>query len=55
MPLEVRELVIRVNIEEQAAAPVNNVSARELQALKEKIIRECMDRLLSKIENLSVR
>jgi hypothetical protein len=55
MPLEIRELVIRVNIEEQAVAPVNNVSARELQALKEKIIRECMEKLLSNMENISVR
>lgn len=55
MPLEIRELVIRVNIEEHAAAPVSSISAKELQALKEKIIRECMDKLLSNMENLSVR
>lgn len=55
MPLEIRELVIRVNIEEQAVTPSGNISARELQALKEKIIRECMDKLLSNMENLSVR
>ena len=55
MPLEIRELVIRVNIEEHAVTPVNSISAKELQALKDKIIRECMDRLLSNMENLSVR
>jgi hypothetical protein len=55
MPLEIRELVIRVNIEEHAAAPENGISAKDLQALKEKIIRECMDKLLSNMENLSVR
>jgi len=55
MPLEIRELVIRVNIEEQAVAPAGNINAKELQALKEKIIRECMDKLLSNMENLSVR
>lgn len=55
MPLEVRELVIRVNIEEHAATPANTISAKELEALKEKIIRECMDKLLNKMENRSVR
>jgi hypothetical protein len=55
MPLEIRELVIRVNIEEQALRPVNTVSAKDLQALKDKIIRECMDKLLNNLENLSVR
>ncbi len=55
MPLEIRELVIRVNIEEQAPRPVNAISAKDLQALKDKIIRECMDKLLNNLENLSVR
>lgn len=56
MPLEIRELVIRVNIEENAAPPANNhTGAKELQALKEKIVRECMDKLMNNLENLSVR
>jgi len=56
MPLEIRELIIRVNIEEQAPkAAADGIGSRELQVLKEKIVRECMDRLATNIENQSVR
>ena len=56
MPLEIRELVIKVNIEEHTSRPAgNNLGARELQALKDKVVRECMEKLITNIENLSVR
>jgi hypothetical protein len=55
MPLEIRELVIKVTIEEhppQATAPTG---AKDLQALKDRIVRECMDKLINTIENLPAR
>jgi hypothetical protein len=56
MPLEIRELIIRVNIEEQAPkATGDGISSRELQVLKDKIVRECMERLITNMENQSVR
>ncbi|WP_188316203.1 DUF5908 family protein [Chitinophaga agrisoli] len=56
MPLEIRELVIKVTIDEQAPkAAVNGISSKELQALKEKIVRECMDNLTANREFLSTR
>ncbi|WP_217607131.1 DUF5908 family protein [Chitinophaga sp. GbtcB8] len=56
MPLEIRELIIKVTIEEHAPKAVgNSIGSRELQVLKEKIVRECMDKLISNMDNLSVR
>ena len=58
MPLEIRELVIKVTVDEQAPKAISSgdgISAKELQSLKEKIVRECMDKLTAKLEQLSVR
>ena len=55
MPLEIRELVIKVTIEEQPPLPAAGISPRELQALKDRIVRECMDQLVSSMEQLPVR
>jgi hypothetical protein len=56
MPLEIRELIIKVTIEEHAPKSVgNSIGSRELQMLKEKIVRECMDKLITNMDNLSVR
>jgi hypothetical protein len=49
MPLEIKELVIRVNVEENAAA--NNGELQDVAELKKNIIKECMDKLLQQLEN----
>jgi len=48
MPLEIKELVIRVNVEENAAG--NSVNVQDLAELKKSIIKECMDRLLQNLD-----
>lgn len=56
MPIEIRELVIRVAVEDQnrsKAAP--QLSANELNALKNKIVKECMETILRKIGQLTDR
>jgi len=48
MPLEIKELVIRVNVEENAAG--NGVASQDIAELKKSIIKECMDKLLQNFE-----
>ena len=48
MPLEIKELVIRVNVEENAAS--NNATSQDIAELKKTIIKECMDKLLQNLE-----
>lgn len=50
MPLEIRELVIRVNIEEDNKK--SNVEIKdELQVYKRGIIEECVEVILQKLED----
>jgi hypothetical protein len=53
MPIEIRELVIRVSIGENNKK--TGVDTRELAELKNKIIKECMEKIMLKIDNLSDR
>ncbi|CAL1518626.1 DUF5908 family protein [Chitinophaga sp. MM2321] len=55
MPLEIRELVIKVTIEEHPPQTAAQPGAKDLQSLKEKVVRECMEKLLTNMENLSAR
>ncbi|MBS0032283.1 DUF5908 family protein [Chitinophaga sp. 22321] len=55
MPLEIRELVIKVTVEEHPPQATASTGLKDLQALKDKIVRECMDKLISTIENLPAR
>ncbi|MET3877932.1 MULTISPECIES: DUF5908 family protein [Chitinophaga] len=55
MPLEIRELVIKVTIEEHPPQQAANTGIKDLQALKDKIVRECMDKLITRIENSPAR
>jgi hypothetical protein len=55
MPLEIRELVIKVTIEEHPPQATSHTGIKDLQALKDKIVRECMDKLITTIENLPAR
>jgi hypothetical protein len=53
MPLEIRELVIRVTVEE----PERLAAADEktLADIKHAVIRECIEEVLLKLENRSIR
>ncbi|NCT94935.1 MAG: hypothetical protein GXC72_10950 [Chitinophagaceae bacterium] len=55
MPLEIRELVIRVNVREQEQKSDDAELNRKIQDMKAKIVKECMEKLLSRLENLNVR
>jgi hypothetical protein len=53
MPLEIRELIVKVNLEEQVKKP--GLSAKELQDLKNRIIQECMEKIMKKLDNATER
>ncbi len=53
MPLEIKELVIRVNVEENAAGAT--VAAQDIAELKKSIVKECMEKLLQNLENVLQR
>lgn len=53
MPLEIRELVIRINVQEQQQQ--QEISEASLKKLKEKIIAECMAKVIKKIEKTQDR
>ena len=53
MPIEIRELVIRVSINENNKK--TGIDTKELAELNNKIVKECMDKIVLKINNLSDR
>ena len=53
MPLEIRELVIRVTIEEEHVPPA--IDEKDLPVLKRAIIRECVEEVLAKLEKRADR
>ena len=53
MPLEIRELVIKVTIEEENTTPPSDEKA--LFAIKRAIIRECVEEVLVKLEKRAER
>lgn len=55
MPLEIKELVIKVTIEEHPPQAAAQTGTKDIQALKDRIVRECMDKLMTTIENLATR
>lgn len=55
MPLEIRELVIRVNVRENERQIDDAEINKKIQDMKTKIVKECMEKLVSRIENLNAR
>ena len=55
MPLEIRELVIRVNVRESEKQTDETEINRKIQEMKTKIVKECMEKLLSRIDHLNER
>lgn len=54
MPLEIRELVIKVEIDETTQTQGGDDKLR-YEELKKEIIKECIKKIESKVENLFVR
>jgi hypothetical protein len=54
MPLEIRELVIKVNIEKNAAS-APEMDMQKLADMKQDIIRECTKAILSSIGTITER
>lgn len=50
MPLEIRELVIKVTIEEHPRKPTKDI-AEKLESFKEELIRQCYERIINKLES----
>lgn len=57
MPLEIRELVIRVNVNESGGANRldEEVIDQKLKDLKARIVLECTEKILAKIEKIRER
>ena len=57
MPIEIRELHIKVKIEEnaQASQPNAALSAADYEALKSKLVKECTAKVLAKIKEREER
>jgi len=53
MPIEIRELVIRVAIDEKNKKP--GFDTKDLADLKNKVVKECMEKIMVKIDNISDR
>lgn len=57
MPLEIRELVIKVTVNENNghAQSDNEILEAKLQEMKNRIVRECMEKIMSRIEKIGER
>jgi hypothetical protein len=53
MPIEIRELVIKVTVDNQQAEPGGD--SKDIHELKNKIVKECMEKILKKLNILSER
>jgi len=54
MPIEIRELKIKVTVDENS--PKKNVAEiKDIDALKTKIVKECVDKVMMKLNSLTER
>ncbi len=53
MPIEIRELVVRVILEEHNSKA--SIDTNDLKKIKEALVRECTEKVLRKLDNLSER
>ncbi len=51
MPVEIRELVIKTEIQRQPEAERSRLNTPQLQALKQQIIQECLRQLHQQIKH----
>ena len=54
MPIEIRELKIRVTVDENSKKN-NTTDIKDIDALKNRIVKECYDKVISKLNNLTER
>ena len=54
MPIEIRELKIRVTIDENTRRK-NVADIKDIDSLKNKIVKECFDKVMIKLNNLTER
>lgn len=55
MPIEIRELIIKVAVEQNTKSSSLAMDQRELAALKSKIVKECMETIRLRMKNTSQR
>ncbi len=56
MPLEIREMIIRVTVSEKKGGGMDEAELdRKLQELKIKVVKECMDKLSVKLQSVNER
>ena len=54
MPIEIRELKIRVTVDETSKKR-NNPEMKDLEEMKNKIVKECIDKVMTKLNTLADR
>ena len=57
MPLEIRELVIKVSVNENngSSQQVNDMIKEKLNEMKGKVVKECIDKIMTRIEKIRER
>ncbi|SJZ92558.1 DUF5908 family protein [Sediminibacterium ginsengisoli] len=55
MPLEIRELVVRVTVKESQTQQAEAELNKKLQELKAKVVKECMEKILDRMDSLNAR
>ena len=55
MPIEIRELVIKVAVDENNKKAEKGMDQKNLERLKDQIVKECMENIMLKMGNLSDR
>lgn len=55
MPLEIRELIVRVNVVEAEAKPFELEMEKKIQEMKAKVVKECIENILEKIDTQNTR
>ena len=55
MPLEIRELIIKVTVETEAQDSKRGLTQQELYGIKNEIIQECLEKLTEKMYALKER
>jgi len=54
MPIEIRELKIRVTVDDSAKKR-NAVDIKDINALSNKMVQECVEKVMAKLNNLTER
>lgn len=52
MPIEIRELVIKVTVTEEKKKVIQS---KELQEIKNELIKKCVEQVMTKLETLAER